>query len=636
VNREFRHRREFGDCRYESLSSAVEYVDRARGLQALRGRVTDTAEWLWTSVPVAWRRPGIAVLGALAAGGVGWATSRNPGATPAHIAVPIRVLIIATLIGTGLYAQTDKIQARMGGQLIVVGFVLSLWLLNGSSNRILFSVGMLCAVLGPLAFAYLMLAYPAGRLHSLAERQFVWGSAAFATTLWTVAVLVSRQPPLTGSLARCAPHCPDSVFSLGSRTSTPLALKAPLVLAWLAITCGPPLFLSRRLRSASALLRRALVPVWLMSAANAVLLVAYLVSRAAGLEGAGGLETAYVAVTAAVPLAFLIGLNMERGLMALALAEFVSQLGRHPHADPQALMASALGDRSLRIVYRRVATGAYVDSSGASVDEIPEDRAVTWVERELTALAAVVYDRDLAGQERLVQAAGEAALMRLEKAQLEADLRASTAELAASRVRMAETAHHERQRLERDLHDGVQQQLVGLRIKLDLAVEALRRDPVMGKGVLTSMGNQMDEILDELRLLAHGLYPELLHGHGLAEALRAAARGMPAPAAFRAVGIGRYREDVEVAVYYCCLEALQNIVKHAGPDGAPKLTLWQDGALLCFEVQDSGIGFDAEQRSAGAGLINMRDRIQTVGGTLEIASRTGRGTTVRGSVPIAS
>jgi signal transduction histidine kinase len=585
-------------------------------------------------VPVGWRFLAIAILGAVAAGGVGWLTSMNPNAAPAHVAVLIRVLIIATLIGTGLYALTSKIQARMGGQLIAVGFLSTVWLLNGSSNQVLFSISVLCSVLLAPAFAYLMLAYPSGRLHSRAERQLIWGVGAVGTTLWIVAVAMSRQPPLTTGLAQCGHRCPDSVFSLGSATNAPSVLKAPILLAWLAVTCGPPLLLTLRLRSASALLRRALVPVWLISVVYAVVLVTYLVSRAVGPHGQNSVVAAYL--VPALPLAFLVGLSMERALMSHALAEFVSQLGRHPDADPQALIASVLGDRSLRIAHQRPTLGTYVDSTGATIDELPGDQAITWVERERRPVAAVMHDPDLAGHDRFLQAAGAVALMRLERTRLEADLKASTAELAASRVRMAETAHHERRRLERDLHDGVQQQLVGLRIKLDQAAEVMQDDPATGNRILASIGRQMDETLKELRLLAHGLYPELLHDRGVAEALRAAARDMPAPAVFRAAGIGRYAEDVEVSVYYCCLEALQNTVKHAGPDGAPTLTLWHDGPLLCFEVRDSGIGFDANQASSGAGLINMRDRIQTVGGMVEITSGRGRGTSVRGSVPIAS
>ena len=297
-------------------------------------------------------------------------------------------------------------------------------------------------------------------------------------------------------------------------------------------------------------------------------------------------------------------------------------------------MAAALRDPLLKVAYRRPGRGTYVDSAGRPVNELPDETAITWVERDHQPVAAVMYNEDLAGYEPFVQAAGAAALIRLEKTQAEADLKASTADLASSRIRLMEMAHSERRRLERDLHDGVQQHLVGLRIKLDMAAETVREDLERGEQALASVGEQMDDVLHELRSLAGGIYPSLLHDCGLREALRAAARNSPLPVAVRAGGIGRYPEDLEIAVYFCCLEALQNVAKHAGPDATTMLTLEADGDDLCFCVHDSGIGFDPEDAPPGNGLMNMRDRIEAVGGTLKVNARRGRGTTVRGRVTV--
>ena len=191
-----------------------------------------------------------------------------------------------------------------------------------------------------------------------------------------------------------------------------------------------------------------------------------------------------------------------------------------------------------------------------------------------------------------MQAAGAAALIRLEKTQAEAELKASTADLASSRIRLMSVAHSERRRLERDLHDGVQQHLVGLRIKLDMAAETIREDLERGERALASVGRQMDDVLQELRLLARGHLPSLLHECGLREALSSAARSSPLAGLGSAPGTGRYPEEVEVAVYFCCLEAIQNVVKHAGPDATAMVTLSEDGPYLCFEVHDTGVGFD--------------------------------------------
>jgi signal transduction histidine kinase len=144
----------------------------------------------------------------------------------------------------------------------------------------------------------------------------------------------------------------------------------------------------------------------------------------------------------------------------------------------------------------------------------------------------------------------------------------------------------------------------------------------------------MDDVLQELRLLARGIYPSLLHECGLREALLAAARSSPLAVSVRAPGIGRYPEELEIAVYFCCLEAIQNVVKHAGPDATAMVTLSPDGEYLGFEVHDTGVGFDPEADGVGGGLVNIRDRIEAVGGVVEVTARRGRGTSVRGRVPI--
>jgi signal transduction histidine kinase len=585
-------------------------------------------------MPLGLRLAGVAALGALAATTVGLLTSENPAARPPGLAVEIRVAMIAALIAAGLYAQTSKIQLRMGRLLVVVGLLSSLWLLNGSSDRVPFSIGVVFSGLMPLVFAYLMLAHPTGHLPSRTELRFLWLTGGSLAMLWLLGVAMTLQPPLKTALLQCGPHCPDNVFSLGSAANAVGAVQAAMVLAWVALTCGTPVLLARRARAASAPVRRSLTPVWLTSLAAAVLLTASLLFHAAGLHAWATLGTIYIGLVAVLPLAILVGLGNERLFMGQALAEFVSELARIPAADPEALMAAALRDPSLKVAYRRPGRATYVDSAGVPVHALPDDAAITWIERDREPLAAVMYSEDLSAYEPFVRAAGAAALIRLEKIHAEAELKASTAEMASSRIRLMEMAHAERRRLERDLHDGVQQHLVGLRIKLDLAAETIREDLELGERALASVGRQMDDVLQELRLLARGIYPSLLHECGLREALTAAARSSPLAVSVRAAGIGRYPEEVEVAVYFCCLEAIQNVVKHAGPDATAIVSLSRDGRCLCFEVHDTGVGFDPEHDRSGSGLGNMSYRIEAVGGVVEVTGRRGRGTSVRGRVPV--
>jgi len=213
------------------------------------------------------------------------------------------------------------------------------------------------------------------------------------------------------------------------------------------------------------------------------------------------------------------------------------------------------------------------------------------------------------------------------------ELRRQADELQASRARIVVAADAERRRIERDLHDGAQQYLVAIAVKARLIQQLARSDPAGGLALTQDMIRDIESALDELRTLAQGIYPPLLISAGLAEALAAACRRTAIPVRLEADGVGRYPPELEAAVYYCCLEALQNASKHAGVGASATLRLWNEGSALRFEVDDNGAGFDAERQRHGAGFTNMSDRIGAVGGTLQIDSTPGGGTRVHGAVP---
>jgi PAS domain S-box-containing protein len=225
------------------------------------------------------------------------------------------------------------------------------------------------------------------------------------------------------------------------------------------------------------------------------------------------------------------------------------------------------------------------------------------------------------------------ALMTRQNERLATDLESSLAELQLSRARILASADLERRRIERDLHDGAQQRLVALRVRLGLAQDLLREDPVQGRAMLSHLGEDVDAALEEVRMLARGVYPSVLGDRGLEEALRAAARNSPLAVSIRASAVGRLPEDIETAVYFACVEALQNAAKHAQRETSVLISLRQ-GKTLLFEVRDDGVGFAVDSMPAGAGLANMRDRIEAIGGRLAIESAAGQGTCVSGSVPL--
>jgi signal transduction histidine kinase len=208
-------------------------------------------------------------------------------------------------------------------------------------------------------------------------------------------------------------------------------------------------------------------------------------------------------------------------------------------------------------------------------------------------------------------------------------------ELRASRRRIVAAQDDRAKRLERNIHDGAQQQLVALGVQLGLARRIAERSAPDVSEMLDRLREQATDALENLRDLARGIYPPLLADRGLVAALEAQARKAAVPVEVEAGGIGRYPQEVEAAVYFCCLEALQNVAKYANASSA-RVALTERGAELRFTVADDGDGFDAGRAALGSGLQGMKDRLEAVGGSLAITSRPGYGTTVEGALPLQS
>jgi signal transduction histidine kinase len=199
--------------------------------------------------------------------------------------------------------------------------------------------------------------------------------------------------------------------------------------------------------------------------------------------------------------------------------------------------------------------------------------------------------------------------------------------------RLVAASDAERERIESDLHDGVQQSLTSLRIRLALAAETFHESgDADAATAFAAFGEDVERTIEEVRDIAHGIYPAVLTSHGLRAALRAVAMRAAQPVSVHAPGVRRCRPEVEIAVYFSCLAAIDNAAKHAGP-GAVSICLTDTGAALRFTVCDSGPGFDPGRPWAGTGLENMRDRMSAIGGTLTVESAPTQGTRVTGVVP---
>jgi signal transduction histidine kinase len=552
-----------------------------------------------------------------------------------------RALVVAVPVAVGCYAWHRRPDERFGLLLIAAGFGWFLTTLAESDDSLLYSIGRVAGWLVELEIVYLVLSFPSGRLPARVDRLLVGSVAGLVAILYLPTALLDESYPLPAPYTSCQSDCPENAFFvLDSEPGFVDAVVRPLrevltVLVLVAVTAR----LAVRVRGATPLMRRTLSPVLVLAVARFFVFALAVAVRGVD-RGSPAVDVLTWMLALALPAmsaGFFVGLVRWR----LFVAEALQQLGLRLRAGVdsgglRAALADALHDPSLWLAYWVPAGGGrWVDADGLPVT-LPgpgSEQCVTEVRDGDRRIAAIVYDEALRDQEELIKAAAAYARMALENQRLGAKVESSLAEVRESRARILASADRERRRIERDLHDGAQQRLVALRIKLELTEELLRQDPDSGLTKLHALGGEVEQTLDEIRSLARGVYPALLADQGLAEALRAAALRAPLASTVRSDGIGRYTQEVESAIYFCCLEALQNASKHAQGATLVSISLTQDEAL-CFEVRDDGAGFDAASSPAGAGLTNMHDRLAAVGGELTITSAPGRGAVVTGSVPI--
>jgi signal transduction histidine kinase len=306
------------------------------------------------------------------------------------------------------------------------------------------------------------------------------------------------------------------------------------------------------------------------------------------------------------------------------------------------LLADATGARAAR-VWLRIGDGLRQEAAWPEDTPVAQDRPIG--DDELPDFGEeeafeVRHQGELLGALTVAVAADDP--MNPTKEQLVRDM-AAQAGLVLRNVRLIEDLRESRRRivsaqderaraLERNIHDGAQQQLVALSVKLRLAEAMVERDPGKARALLGELQGHTTETLEDLRDLARGIYPPLLADKGLPAALESQARKSPLPVTVEPDGVGRYPPDVESAVYFCCLEALNNVAKYADASSV-EIRLAQVDRELRFEVVDDGRGFDDSSNVHGTGLQGMADRLDAIGGSLEVRSAPDQGTTISGTVP---
>ena len=576
-------------------------------------------------------RLALAALG-LAAGAGSLALNLQSDVNPPFVFTPYLGLLVGwSFIGGGLIAwsrRADRPERRIGMLMVAVGFA---WFAAGLTlveRPFVASLGSALSGLWTGLVIYLLLAFPDGRLKSRLDRLIV--AAIFFDTIVCQLIGLLFTPTIETGESNAIVLWPSQT------TADWIAIGQQALLIAVAVTVLG--VFAERWQSASPPLRRALAPVYCAGAVTMLLMAAtLLVSRLSGASLPGAVDvgrvmfSATLVAMAAVPLSFLAGLVRAR-LARLAVGELLVELGetRAPGAVRDAL-ARALHDPSLEVAYWLPDHQVYVGVDGRPA-ELPVDgsgRVTTVLEQDGKRVAALIHDVSLRDEPELVSGASTAAGIALENERLHADLRARLEELRGSRLRVIEAADAERRRLERNLHDGAQQGLATLSVELAMLAERLESDPET-RQLLEHAQDGLADSLEALRELARGIHPAVLTDHGLAVALEALAERTPFAVRLAVEPWDGLPDRIEVAAYYVISECLANTAKYAHASEA-SVAVSRANNHLVIEVVDDGVG--GASRDGGSGLRGLMDRVEALGGKLDVSSPIGRGTKVRAEIP---
>ncbi len=542
----------------------------------------------------------------------------------------------------GVYAGMNESSARFGRVLLIAAFVSFLATLAQSPAPFLYSTGRVSYWCLEALIAFLILSFPSGRLTSRIDRLLVFIAAAIVVVLFLPSALLVTHYLRGAPYVTCTSACPPNrFFALGSQPAFIADVLIPVrSVITVAFFTAMTLRLLWRIRASSPLTCQTLTPVLAVAIARTVILAGGLTLRASD-PASSLLPSLYwlLALTfPALALGFLIGLLRWELYVARALQQLAPAIWRALHpGDLSLALSDSFEDPTLRLIFPdQVTPGRWTGSEGEAASP-PSDSgsAFTEVWDGGRVLAGIVHDAALEGHTAFTEAVAAYTLIALQNQRLSDELRTSLREVSASRARILAAADNERRRIERDLHDGAQQRLVALRMRLELAGEAIDEEPQQARARLSALAQELTGALEEIRNLARGVYPPLLASEGLPAALRSAALRTPISTTVAATNVGRYSEALESAVYFCCLEAIQNASKYA--TGATQITiaLSADDRTLHIAIRDDGAGFEPGHVTAGAGLANMSDRLAALGGGLAVTSAVGEGTCVDGQVPLA-
>ncbi len=566
----------------------------------------------------------------VAVGLTAWFVASSPVLTYADSDAIARASYIAVYIAAGAYIWYRRPDSLLGALVGGSAFVHALTTLNASGDALTHTIGMVIWAGWIVLTVFVYLSFPNGRLESQLERGFIGALVAVTAVVWALILIFAHKLPPGADFNGCDSRCPHNDLQLVSTSDHfSSALTTTYNVTTAVALLGIAMLIFVKARSPARWRRRAMEPLSYCLIASIVLFVVELFLLPTYPGTTQFFRVVDALVLFAIPGAMIIGQTRGRIFAASRAVQLVAAMDGSvaTPAQVQDLAREALGDPTLKLVLTSPDLGGYVDVEGAPV-ELPsgnEERMVASGEGGGRTAVAFIHDPLLDVEDSVVEGLAATSQMLLQNARLVRDLR-------ASRERILTAGERERRRLERDLHDGAQQRLMAIQVKLALARDQVSDEELAAR--LDEVAADAEIAVDELRALAHGIYPTVLVERGLPEALRSLA--MTAPARVRVVtdDIGRLSTSVETALYFCALEAIQNAAKHAGADTKVEVRLAQRGDTIELVIEDDGPGFNPEGETEGIGLINMRDRIGDVGGTLRIVSIPGRGTLVSASVPL--
>ncbi len=500
------------------------------------------------------------------------------------------------------------------------------WAFGYIHDSTVWSLSLLLGSMFVPIFIHMMLSFPTGRLVASWDRAI----AAFyylEIVAFSVVVSLVYELPLDACKADCLrnvfltwPSDDVYAFSLVASLLIPVA-AAPLIV----------IRLWRHWLNATAVGRRVILPVLIAVPIAVVSIALQYAGTRFEIEPlndffASGLQPIPLFV---LPIGLLIGilrLRLDRG----RTAELLVELGRGvPVGGLRDVLARTLGDPTLQLAFASPSGDGFVDGAGRPVI-LPADNAstsVTRLEHDGELLGVLVHDPAIDAEDPgLVEAVGSAASLALENERLAAQVRAQLEEVRASRARIVEAGDAERRRVERDLHDGAQQRLVALAVRLQVAKETTSG----ASELLDEATTELQTAIDEVRVLARGLHPPVLTEAGLGAAVEGLAERAPLTVIVD-VPESRFAPPIEATAYFVIAEALTNVARHAEATEAEVTVVERDGRLVIM-VRDDGRG--GADPSSGSGLSGLSDRLAAAGGTLKVESVPGRGTTLTAELPL--